>query len=418
MNFIYYAYIGICSLRDGFDLNKSLHPGATTPPTATWTHRHTSVSDPTWLDDIYLHPSHLDTYEHPRFAESGLVTRPHGPTLSGVDPPATTAPLNITLGREQRSQWHTLMSIIFYTSPHLSGLSLWPHLPVSDCHPTPITHLPMPPTVCPSHRYTMNLMGSSSHQNQFGRDTSNFPSTHYLSPTKIGFSHSLQVTKKSVSHSRPRFNHKSHLYPNRKTFPILITPSLSMLPRSTKPTQKPPPEVAAPYPPFGRHPSDPLGTLRAPYIATDLSPLPLSTKTKISICSKSASTPRAMKSHPRGRSAAPTKATYPIFANNASTTTTSSLTLASSSIAPSQHQSNTLTGLVPFSLPAPASTINFPPIPSGPCAKGSTAPSFAAIPYIKASKARRGSCVADLLTREKAANIAHYTLDLKEVRCQ
>jgi hypothetical protein len=77
-----------------------------------------------------------------------------------------------------------------------------------------------------------------------------------------------------------------------------------------------------------------------------------------------------------------------------------------------------LTGLVPFSLPAPASTINFPPIPSGPRAKGSTAPSFAAIPYVKASKAQRGSRVADLLAREKAANIAHYTLDLKEVRCQ
>ncbi len=350
-------------------------------------HRHTSIADPTWLVDIYLHPSRSDMCERPRFAESGLVTRPHGPTLSGVDPPATTAPLNITLGQEHRSQRHTLMSIIFYTSPHLSGLSLWPHLLVSNCRQTPITHLPVPPTVCPSHQHTTNLMGSSSHQNLFGRDTSNFPSTHYLSPTEISFSHSLQATKKSVLHSRPRFNHKSHLYPNHKTFLILVTPSLSMLPRSTKPTRKTPPEVAAPYPPFGRHPSDPLGTLRAPYIATDLSPLPLSTKTKISIRSKSASTPRAMKSHPQGRSAAPTKATYPIFANDTSTTTTSSLTLASSSIVPSQHQSNTLTGLVPFSLPAPASTIDFLPIPSRPCAKGSTVPSFATIPYVKASKA-------------------------------
>jgi hypothetical protein len=173
MNIIYYAYVEICSLKDGFDFNKSLHPGATAFPTATWTRQHTSVAHPTWLDDIYLHPSHSDTYERPRFAKSGLVTRPHGPTLSGVDPPATTAPLNITLGREQHSQRHTLMCIIFSMSPHLSGLSLWPHLPISDCCPTPIAYLPVPPTVCPSHQHTTNLMGPSSHQKLFGRDTSN-----------------------------------------------------------------------------------------------------------------------------------------------------------------------------------------------------------------------------------------------------
>ncbi len=270
------------------------------------------------------------------------------------------------LGWEQQSQRHTLMHILFSVSPHLLGLSLWPHLPVSNCHPTPIAYLPVPPTVCPSHQHTTNLMGPSSHQKLFGWDTSNFPSTHYLSPTKISFSHSLQDTKTSVSHSHPSFNHKSHLYPNCKTFPILVTPSLSMSPRSTKPTRKPPPEVAAHYPPFGHHPSDPLGTLHAPHKGTDLSPHPLPTTTKISIRSKSASTPRATKSHRQGQSAAPTKATYPIFANNASTTTTSSLTIASSSITPSQHQSDILTGLAPFSLPAPASTIDFPPIPSGP----------------------------------------------------
>jgi hypothetical protein len=106
-------------------------------------------------------------YKRPRFAESGLVARPHGPTSSGVDPSATTAPLNITLGREQQSQRHTLMPIIFSASPHLSGLSLWPHLPVSDCRPTPIAYLPVPPTVCLSHRHTTNLMGPSSHQNGF-----------------------------------------------------------------------------------------------------------------------------------------------------------------------------------------------------------------------------------------------------------
>jgi hypothetical protein len=125
--------------------------------------------------------------------------------------------------------------------------------------------------------------------------------------------------------------------------------------------------------------------------------------------------PQEKPSHPRGHSAAPTKATYSIFTNNASTTLTLSLTLGSSTIAPPQCQSSLTTSRLHHSPLCAAinSTIDFPPISPIPLTQGTM--TTVAGPYVTASEARRITCEATQLAHEKASKAARYTLDLKEV---
>jgi hypothetical protein len=107
MIFLYYAYTGICSLKDGFDLNKSTQSVATAPATAAWTHCHISIAASNWFDEVYLNPICLDLTERPRFTKSGwlctpmtrlhylLIPRPplHPPTSRLDQTPASTRPI-------------------------------------------------------------------------------------------------------------------------------------------------------------------------------------------------------------------------------------------------------------------------------------------------------------------------------------
>jgi hypothetical protein len=192
-----------------------------------------------------------------------------------------------------------------------------------------------------------------------------------------------------------------------------------MPPRSSKTTCKPPPEVAAPYPPFGHHPSNPSNNrLLARDHSVEPRPLQLPPPKKTISHSKSVSAPKAKQPPPRGRSAAPTSYTYSIFNNDASTTTTSSLTLDSTSIVPSRRKSPPeIPRPRSQSRPAISSTVEFPPIPPNNQLRNPS-PSPVMVPYVKASEACRTSRVADQLAREKAAQTARYALDLEEVRRQ
>jgi hypothetical protein len=139
---------------------------------------------------------------------------------------------------------------------------------------------------------------------------------------------------------------------------------------------------------------------------------PTPVTTKPSSRSKSVTTvPQDKTILSRGRSATPSKSTYPIFLNNASTTTTSSLTLGSSVAPfqqhPSRNQSSKATAV---------STTIRPIVPLIPLAKKTLFEE--SVPSVRASDARRGSRIAVLLANEKVADAARYAADLAEARRQ
>ena len=268
-----------------------------------------------------------------------------------------------------------------------------------------------PLSAWPSHLHLTNVMRTRKYQIQTAHNTSLVPTTH-LVPGYFLLSH--QSCKKFVSHTQLLLDHKSTSPTDHTPILIIADHPKIMPPKSSKTTRKPPPEgVTAPYPPFGQHPSDPSNTR----LDHALKPPPpqLSTIRKIASCSKSAYAPKAKQPPPRGCSAAPTRHSYPIFTNNdASTTTTSSLTLGSASIAPSRRKSpSAIYRPRSLSRPTISSTVQSPPVPSKNQMEVSP-PLTAMVPYVKALEARRVSRMAELLAREKAEEDARSHLTSKK----
>ncbi len=385
VNFLYYAYVGICSHSDGLHLYKSNHLVTSTPPTAAWTRRRISGALPNWLDDVYLNPICSDLYEYPRFTKLGLDTRLifPPPTLF-VNPSASQS--NPTFGPDVRTHPSNPISIPVAFASNLNPpmLSFCPRSLISARLQSTTVSIPSPSPVRPSHPHITNLMGPRTHQKLFGQDTSVFQATHIVSTIPLIVLHSLHVDAKIGPHKHSTPSH--HLLLRHHIFQIPLTthrsthlpphPTLHpMMPSQIKKTaQKSPPEVApAPYPPFGHHPSD-LSTsphITHPLMAPQSLQTPQSvptTATKAPIRSKSVTNPQAKKPPPRGRSAVPTKATYTIFTNDASTTSTSSLTLGSSTIASSHCQPSSLTMPThqPTLFPTITTTSDVQPTPSNP----------------------------------------------------
>ncbi len=151
MNFLYYAYVGICTLYDGVDFNKPIQLGATAPTTSALDHCHTSAAVPNWFNDIYLNLHHSDPHDRPRFTESGLTTDPFVPRAPCVNPLATPAPLDLTLGPEGciLSPDPIGVSIFIHCTSFPPPLDPWLHIPAIPS--TTIARTPSTPPVCPSH---------------------------------------------------------------------------------------------------------------------------------------------------------------------------------------------------------------------------------------------------------------------------
>jgi hypothetical protein len=199
MIFLYYAYVGICSLKDGFDLNKSTQSVAIAPATATWTFCHISVAASNWFDNVYLNPICLDLYKHPKFTKSGLVTRPFDPTTLFVNFSAPPASSNLPFGSDARKHPSNHISIFYAPCLKPSTPSLCPCYPISACLPPTIVLIPSLPPVHPSHPHNKTRIRTSTHQKLFGPDTSFLQATHIYSTITLIFLPPLQVFDKFES---------------------------------------------------------------------------------------------------------------------------------------------------------------------------------------------------------------------------
>jgi hypothetical protein len=95
MIILYYAYTGICGLKDGYCFTTAIVRVAAAPPTAI-PHRPAPLVDATnWLDDIYLNRLTSAVPISPRFTESGVIARRidpsdgHLPQHPGSRPPSS-----------------------------------------------------------------------------------------------------------------------------------------------------------------------------------------------------------------------------------------------------------------------------------------------------------------------------------------
>jgi hypothetical protein len=121
MNFLYYAYVGVCTLYDGFDFNKPIQLSATAPTTSAWDHRHTSAAVSNWFDDIYLNLHHSDPHNCPRFTESGLTTDPFVSRAPCINP---LPPRLLRTSRSDRKAAYSpqiplVYQFLFITTPSL-----------------------------------------------------------------------------------------------------------------------------------------------------------------------------------------------------------------------------------------------------------------------------------------------------------
>jgi hypothetical protein len=264
MNFLYYAYVGTRTLHAVFGINKSIQLGATAPSTSVWDHRRSFTAVSNWFDDIYLNPLHPALHDCPRFAKSGLtsdgsvpltpqlifqdylpglfeLTKPDAPILY-ADPFGTSDIIDydyVSFPQDRNDYIHAIPS------------------PIIACF-TPA------PLVCPPHPGATCMVLSRLLQKLFGTDTSHLPTTHFLLLFGPPGPLSHYVCIRSGSHKHSVFTpHNTPLSPNNpsKLFAPLDKPT--MPPRSAKSSRKPPPETVAPYPPFGRHPSDPAVIVRS-----------------------------------------------------------------------------------------------------------------------------------------------------------
>jgi hypothetical protein len=274
---------------------------------------------------------------------------PFVPRVPYVNPPATPAPSDLMLGPVGRilPPDPIGISIFIHYNSFPPRLNPWLHIPAIPS--TTIARTPSTPPVHPLHLHITNMMCPRMHQKLFGWDTSIPHTTHFYPSFELPEPLPHYVCIRFVSHKHPALPFHNSPFPSiHTTNHSLFYLKTTMPARSARSTRKTTPEAAAPYPPFGRHPSDPLEICRSALPPTDPQPMPCdqptaAPTTKPSSRSKSVSTvPQAKTICPRGRSAAPTKATYPIFLNDASTTTTSSLTLGSSNV-PFQQRHASLT---------------------------------------------------------------------------
>ncbi len=70
IQFLYYAYVGICSRHPHIALNKANWLAATAPLTSNWMCPSPLVDIPNWVDDVYLKRRGADTSIGSRFAKS------------------------------------------------------------------------------------------------------------------------------------------------------------------------------------------------------------------------------------------------------------------------------------------------------------------------------------------------------------
>jgi hypothetical protein len=207
MNFLYYAYVGICTLYNGVDFNKPIQLGATAPTTSAWDRRNTSTAVPNWFNDIYLNLHHSDPHDRPRFTKSRLTTDSFLPRAPCVDPPATPAPLDLTLGPEGHILSPNPIGIsifIHYTSfpPHLNP---WLHIPAIPS--TTIACTSSTPPVHPLHLHITNMMCPRMHQKLFGQDTSIPHTTHFYPSFELPGPLPHYVCIRFESHKHPTTNH-------------------------------------------------------------------------------------------------------------------------------------------------------------------------------------------------------------------
>jgi hypothetical protein len=171
MIFLYYAYVGICSLKDGFDLNKLTQSVATAPATAAWTCPHISVTASNWFDNVYLIPICLDSYKCPRFTKLGLVTCPFNPTTLFVNSSASSASSDLPFGSDACKHLSNHISIFYAPFLNLSTPSLCLCYPISACLPPTIVLIPSHRSVLHTHTSktgyvlvrTKNYLGGTHH---------------------------------------------------------------------------------------------------------------------------------------------------------------------------------------------------------------------------------------------------------------
>jgi hypothetical protein len=70
IQYLYYAYIGICSLQPNFALIKANGLSAAAPSAPVWMHLMTSVNFTNWDDDVYLNARGVVAYIGSRFTKS------------------------------------------------------------------------------------------------------------------------------------------------------------------------------------------------------------------------------------------------------------------------------------------------------------------------------------------------------------
>jgi hypothetical protein len=211
MKLLYFAYVGICSLNDGFEFNMPNQLVATATSAPTQVRRHTFAASPTWLDDVYLKPSYLDPFKRPRFTESGPSTRPLIPTTIIINPPPSTAFPDFALGCYN----HKYLSKHARRCPTIFPDAVAP----PACSRTSIPSLPIrypfswPLPACPSHLCSADLVRTRKYQKQDGNNTSPVPTTHFYPGWTPDFSHSHQNCKKFRPHNQLLLDHKSTLPP-------------------------------------------------------------------------------------------------------------------------------------------------------------------------------------------------------------
>jgi hypothetical protein len=70
IQYLYYAYVGICSRQPNFALIKANGLSPTTPSAPVWTCLITSINLPNWTDDVHLNARGVVAYIGSRFYKS------------------------------------------------------------------------------------------------------------------------------------------------------------------------------------------------------------------------------------------------------------------------------------------------------------------------------------------------------------
>ena len=370
---LYCIYVGTCRIRVKLPLTMVNYPTISAPPSPNNTNRPVRQAFSTWLDDIYLTPIHTASCKRSRFTESDNFPRLSHTTTTPRRHDLPAPPFNHNSVETILGAFPNI-STIFYKFTTINPrstrllhppirritrfivmlhLSVWPpptlslekliHQDLDEILPQYILAIPSPHAYVRSTYFTwlliIHLRNYTSTSHQIPKDLSKLsPPTYERKPMFLARSR-IKTVFPTPPHPLPTHFYKkinTNASPLSSTIYIDLTFAMPSK-RTVRAPRKSPPELntpapIAPYPPPGRHPSEPtILAFPSNQIITTTTTKTGQTRTK-SLSTRSQGT---MHFHQRGRSAGPVKRTqYPIFAahQNESIASTSSLTTTSSSM--------------------------------------------------------------------------------------